>query len=121
MTNIHFPVDGLGTQSLKKQNKADKKAFHVDATLPDSKNKNQNSEKRKDTPEKNQSQNSRIEPTNEDQTKTLTQVATERRHGKRRQKNSATLLNTRSEQDRRKNPDKNSNNEVSQCGIDTEA
>lgn len=130
MTNIHFPVDGQGTQSLKKQNKTDKTTFHVDATTPDSKNQNKQTAKKKpDTNNQNQPDNhsKSIENktlTRDDSARVKASRNLDRRQDNRRSENKGVLLNTRSEQDRRKSAgqreqDLDDNNK--KFGIDTEA
>lgn len=129
MTNIHFPVDGQGTQSLKKQNTNDKSSFHVDATSPDSKNQKNNPDKNKtklknqqtkdntaDTPENKES----VQETRRDNVARTPN----RRQKNRRKENTPIILNTRSEQDRRKSAGQREDDLTDhdeQFGIDTKA
>jgi len=122
MTNIHFPVDGQGTHSLKKQNKSDKSPFHVDATEPDVKNQNKKNQNK--PPAKQNYQNTSAELPAESRQHPKTEPETERRQNNRRQKNTSILLNTRSEQERRKSSsqrDEDLKDNNNQFGIDTEA
>ena len=130
MTNIHFPVDGQGTQLLQKQNKSDKDAFHVDAVSPENKDKQKSSDQfpgksdHKQTDE-NQALTKKQQHTTPQETdrKKLSR-RTERRQKSRRQENKSVLLNTRSEQDRRKSSGQRREDlkkSTSQFGIDTKA
>lgn len=130
MTNIHFPVDGQASQSLKKQNKTDKSPFHVDATTPDTKNQNKQAAKKKAKPvsqrpsdnhEKNLENQTLIR---DDPSRTPVSRNPDRRQNNRRKQDSNVLLDTRSEQERRKSggqreQDFDGNNK--KFGIDTEA
>jgi len=123
MTNIHFPVDGQGTHSLKKQNKTDKSPFHVDATEPDTKNRNKQKQKKQSA--KQNTQNSELpNPATESKTQPQNTYETERRKKNRRQNTTSVLLNTRSKQERRKSSsqrDEDLKDNNNQFGIDTEA
>ncbi len=128
MTNIHFPVDGQGTQSLQKQNKADKSSFHVDATTPDSKNQNKESEQKKSGLKKQQPENNSEIVENKTGNQQIPREKTprhlDRRQGNRRKENKAVLLNTRSEQDRRNSSgqrEEDLTDKHKQFGIDTKA
>ena len=128
MTNIHFPVDGQGTQSLQKQNKADKSSFHVDATAPDSKNQNKkpaqkNPKLKKQQPENN-SEDVENKTTNQQTAREKTPRHLDRRQDNRRKENKEVLLNTRSEQDRRNSSgqrEEDLTDKHKQFGIDTKA
>lgn len=128
MTNIHFPVDGQGTQSLKKQNTNDKNSFHVDATLPESKNQKNNQDKDKEKLKKQPSKdNTAGTPENKQsiqETRTEIIRTPNRRQENRRKERAPVVLDTRSEQDRRKNTGQREddiNNHDEQFGIDTKA
>lgn len=129
MTNIHFPVDGQGTQSLKKQNTNDKSPFHVDAPSPDSKNQKKNPEKNKTKLKDQQSKDHTADAAENKKTIQETRRdkvlrTQDRRQENRRKENTPVILNTRSEQDRRKNPgqrEDDSTNHDEKFGIDTKA
>lgn len=129
MTNIHFPVDGQGTQSLKKQNTNDKSSFHVDATSPESKNQKKNPEKN-ETKLKNQPSKDNTagtpenkEPVQETHREKVIRTPNRRQENRRKEK-TPVVLDTRSEQDRRKNSGQREDdlsNHDEQFGIDTKA
>ena len=129
MANIHFPVDGQGTQALKNQNKNKENPFHVDAVTPDAKNQNKSSGD--DAPSNLPKHEADNLPDSNDKTATEQQTSRQkaargidRRKGNRRSENVPVLLNTRSEQDRRKKAgqrEDDANDPANFFGIDTEA
>lgn len=129
MTNIHFPVDDQGTQSLKKQNTNDKSSFHVDATSPESENQKKNPDKN-ETKLKNQQSKDNTAGTPEN-TKHVQETHRDkvartpnRRQENRRKEKTPIVLNTRSEQDRRKSSGQREDDLTDhdeQFGIDTKA
>ncbi|MDH5393266.1 MAG: hypothetical protein OEY11_08790 [Gammaproteobacteria bacterium] len=130
MTNIHFPVDGQGTQSLQKQNKVNKSSFHVDSVMPESENKNKQPKQKPAASENDKHNNA--ETSAPDKNTAVTQTPSrkevsrseDRRQNDRRHKNQPVLLNTRSEHDRRKTPGQREDDAIHpnlQFGIDTKA
>ena len=130
MTNIHFPTDGQGTQALKQKNKTNNSSFHIDAVAPDAKNQNPAYKKEKtESEEKNNEAGKSPDsdtksPDNEKAEHQQVARSIERRKDNRRSENLPVLLNTRSAQDRRKNPGQREDdldNTQKNFGIDTKA
>ncbi|MDH5518423.1 MAG: hypothetical protein OEY36_11500 [Gammaproteobacteria bacterium] len=127
MTNIHFPVDGQGTQALKKHNKTGKNAFHVDTVAPESEAPDKEKYEQPEEQKQDQSGSTDIAPAQSKTTaKSRQQVSRnqDRRQEDRRHDNIAVLLNTRSEHDRRKTPGQRKDDDPQpgkQFGIDTKA
>lgn len=107
MTNIHFPVDGQGTQALQKQNKTNKSTFHVDTVAPESDDQHKSDQEQPGSRQAKQEQteSSSIATTQTQQTTESREEVSrsvDRRQKDRRHDNIPVLLNTRSEHDRRK-------------------